>query len=490
MLTAARRLRDAWFRSELKFFRDFSVLAGAQVGSRVVGFLAFAFLARTLDPAGYGAVEYVVGVSLFFATLVESGLGVVGVRRAAQRPDEIPALAAQVVLARLGFALVCAPLMVAVAAPALDTPASRGLVWLFALGLLPRAARQDWLLQSVERMNGAALAQLLQSAVFALVVVALVRDAADVQTVGWAELAAVLAMALYCAVVQHAHITPFRWRAPLAGLGGLAREGFVVGLGTSVWTASQYAPLVLLAALGDPAETAWFAAASRIVGAVLAFSYVYHFNLYPAIARATTGDREQLAGLLAASFRAVAWGSTLIALVLTLLAAPLASLAFGTRFAPSAPLLAVLAWLVPVSFLSGHARWSLIAAGRQSGGLSVQVVGLVVVVGAGAPLVRLMGGAGAAVASLAGAVAVWVVAHVLAGLHGDRQPATSILVGPAALALAAVGGAALLGLAGWASGLTALLFALAPIVDRRLGPDLRRLGHAKLEQPPASRSAG
>ena len=39
-----------------KFFRDFAILAGGQMISKVLGFLAFAWLARALDPVGYGAV--------------------------------------------------------------------------------------------------------------------------------------------------------------------------------------------------------------------------------------------------------------------------------------------------------------------------------------------------------------------------------------------------------------------------------------------------
>ena len=34
----------------------------------VLGFLAFAWLARTLDPEAYGAVEYVIGLSVLIAT--------------------------------------------------------------------------------------------------------------------------------------------------------------------------------------------------------------------------------------------------------------------------------------------------------------------------------------------------------------------------------------------------------------------------------------
>lgn len=484
-----KRLGRGWSGGGFKFFRDVSVLAGGQVGSRLIGFFVFAVLARTLQPEGYGAVEYVVGLSVVFATLVDSGLGVVGVRRIAQQPDQLPVVAAQVPAARLGLALICAPLMVFVATPAVQDPA-RGLVWLFALSLLARAWRQDWLLQATERMSHAAGAQLLQMIVFALAVVALVRGPLDVLAVGAAEIVAVSAMSLYCLLVQHAAITPVRGRVPLAGILGLAREGVVVGLGNSVWAANQYAPLLLVATLLDGVETAWFAAASRVSGSLLAFSYVYHFNLYPAIARATTRDRHELAGILAASFRSVAWGSIGVALALTLLAEPLSMLLFGDTFRPAAPLLMVMVWIVPIALLSGHARWSLIAAGIQSRALYAQLAGLIAVIVLGVPLVMLLGGLGAALASVTAGLAVWIAAHAFVVRHGGGLPASTIALGPGALALVIIGGIHVAGLRGWAAGLGVVVFAAAaPLVDRKLLPDLWRLGHARLEAPASADAA-
>ena len=40
-----------------KLLRDLAALAGGQLFSMVVGFVAFAYLARVLDPASYGTVE-------------------------------------------------------------------------------------------------------------------------------------------------------------------------------------------------------------------------------------------------------------------------------------------------------------------------------------------------------------------------------------------------------------------------------------------------
>jgi O-antigen/teichoic acid export membrane protein len=483
MLDTLKLLRKGWAGGGLKFFLDFGILSGGHVTIKIIGFFVFAFLARTLYAEGYGAVEYVVGLSVFFATLVDCGLGAVGVRRIARQPGDLPVLAAQVPLARLGLALISVPLMALVAAPATQEPAVRGLVWLFAFSLLAAPWRQDWLLQATERMSEAMVAQLLRVIIFGLFVLWLVRDPTDILAVGWAEIAAVSMMSLYCVALQQAKIAPFRLRAPVAGFAGLAREGAVVGFGNAVWAANQYAPLLLVASLGGGMETAWFAAANRMVASVLTFSHLYHFNLYPAIARATMKDRDELTSVLAASFRVVAWGGILVALALTLVAQPLCVLLFGAKFGPSAAMLMVMAWVVPITLLSGHARWSLVAAGIQSRVVYAQIAGLSAIGIVGIPLVLSLGGRGAALVSVVASAAVWLAAHVFSGRHGGRPPAFTLALAPGGLALVVIGGSRMLGLDSWSAGFGVIVFAAAaPLLDRKLLPDLWRLGATRLEK--------
>ena len=116
---------------DLKLFRDFLMLVGGQIGSRVLAFVAFAWLARKLEPASYGAVEYVVGLSVFFALLVDGGLGVLGTRRYARDPAERDLLAFQIPAARLMIALIGIPVMagIAIGSSSARTPASPDTCW-------------------------------------------------------------------------------------------------------------------------------------------------------------------------------------------------------------------------------------------------------------------------------------------------------------------------------------------------------------------------
>ena len=93
--------------------------------SKALGFLAFAWLARALDPVSYGAVEYIVGLTAFFALLVDGGLGVVGTRRTVRDPQELPLLAYQIPVARFLLVFVGVPVMAFIAIVTRLGPSSR-----------------------------------------------------------------------------------------------------------------------------------------------------------------------------------------------------------------------------------------------------------------------------------------------------------------------------------------------------------------------------
>ena len=427
-----------------------------------------------------------VGFAAFMAMAIDCGLGTIGVRRIAAARAMLPSVAALVPLARLALAVVAIPVMIICVETLGPAPMPRGLVWLYATSLVFVALNQEWLLQSAGLMAQVAVAQLLRMLTFAAIVLWLVHGSADASLVGLAEIAAAVVVSLYYLGQQQARITPVRASFAWRGAMDLMREAASLGLSQFAWAAAQFMPLFLIGSSGSNAATvAWFAAAQRLVTSLLTFSYVYHFNLYPVLARAAATSATAFADLMRASFRATAWFSIGGALALTLVAAPLLSLIFGTRFEVAAPALAVLGWVIPITFLSGHARWSLVVAGAHGRVLAAQLGGLAAVVLSGIPLIATMGERGAAAAAVVGSIAVWALSHHFAARVSGPPPRFSLAMRPLVLAVIAGGLAGALDfhvLLRAAVGVS-LYAALAPLVDRALVADLVLLAHAKASAP-------
>lgn len=481
-ISFALRGLSAWRSGGLKFLSDLAALASGQLGAKVVGFVAFAYLARVLEPEGYGAVEYVVGLSVFFALIVDAGLGPIGVRRAVQEPASLPDLAFQIPLARLIVAALGVPIMAFLAASSMKDQAPPGLIWLFALSLLMAPWRQEWLLQATDRMKAVATGQVLRALVFAGVVWTLVRRPDDLLVVGWAEVVSVTAVTAYCIWIQHTRIAPFRLTGSIQGLSRLFREGWGMGSTNIVWATNQYLPLFLVGAMLGGAQVAWFGAAARVTASLLTFSNLYHFNLFPAVTRATANDRAVLGLLMQRSMRVVAWGGVGVALTFTLLADLVTRIAFGPKLMEAAPLMQVLVWTVPVALCSGHARWGLVAAGAQTRVLWSQLAGLITVIVAAPMLGATLGPMGYALGALASALAVWFTSHVFAVRWGAQPPPFHLGLRPLALAATVIIVCRYLApQALWAPWVGIGVFGIiAPVLDRRLIPDLILLAGTKL----------
>ena len=142
-----------------KFLWDLGTLVVGQVAAKLIGLLAFAYLARVLDPDSYGEVEFVAGLAGLFAMVVDLGLSTIGVRRAAAAPEVRAELAAQIFLIRFAVAVFSALTMVIGVNVFGGSPALHGLVMLYGASLLIGAFYQEWLLQSAGLMAQVALAQ-------------------------------------------------------------------------------------------------------------------------------------------------------------------------------------------------------------------------------------------------------------------------------------------------------------------------------------------
>jgi O-antigen/teichoic acid export membrane protein len=438
----ASRLRH-WLHSLVhlrpKLLLDLFSLAGGQAFSMVVGLLIFAgYLARTLSPASYGAVEYAIGLAALFAIVVECGLGPIAARQLAQDRSLAPKLVMQIAGARLLVAFVAVPAMYFIYYFSGNGDQFRVLIALFAFSLFAIPWRQDWLLQGLGRMTPAAMAQAVKMAVFAVAVLLTVHGPDDFTMVGVAEVGAAAAMVLYYVAAQIRSGVPLGFRLAIAESRQLIGEGISLSLSSILWAFVLYMPLFLVTSLAGSTETAWYGASQRIVVSLLNFSFIYFFNFYPVMA-ARLHRREEWSRLLLSSYRLLAWSGIGLALCLAILSKPLARLAFGADFAPAAPVLALLIWVLPIRLLSGHARWTLVAGGRQTYLLYSEIIGASVLIVAGAVIIPLAGAQGAAGAAVLANLGNWVSAHVFASRQVSALPSLRHWLAPAMAACAGGG---------------------------------------------------
>ena len=465
----------------IQFLRDLFGLFSAQVLVKLIGFAIFAYLARILTQEGYGAVEFSASVAGLGLLVVDFGLGNIGVRERL-RGETDDALVAEIGVLRLIMSCLVLPVALVTVFLSFEDSTIRLLGTLYALTLILNAWKQEWLLQSLEKIGQIAFGQVLRAFSFAAIVILLVVGPDNVVWVGGAELGSTAIWIGYLLIQQKR--AGIRWGLSL----NRERARYLIGKaaplgGTSmIWGMVQFVPPIAVAVFAGLEAAALLAVAQRIVTSLQTISYIYHFNLYTALIQRYEESAAALEKLARASIRVIAWGFVGPAVLCALYASDVLALVFGQTYYAAGPVLAILIFAVPVHILSGHQRWTLTAMGRTRSVLAAAVLGVVTTLVGVAILTPLFGAVGAAAATVTATVVIWIASTTLCRRQGVWLPPWVGLTRPVLLALAVyIFTNSIVDIWWlWQLAVELVLYSLLSfIVDWRVLPDLRHLAYAK-----------
>jgi O-antigen/teichoic acid export membrane protein len=419
---------------------NFTILSSGECLSKLFALVAFAYLARILGPREFGHLELTLAIIFFFTLLVDCGLTPYGAREIAKDNDAVAHLAVHVMLVR-GVLAVGAFTLLVILVAVLDKPwPLKQLILLYGLTLFGLPGLLHWVFQGLDRMQYVSIASVTRWSIFALGVVILVQEPAQIWLVPLIEGVAIGCVVLiYVCALSHLY-APLRQRIDATFALSILRRALPIGASELVWAVKIYAATVLLGATAGGSEVGWFSAAHRLVISAHTFVWLYFFNLLPSLARCSQGSLVALHSLMGRSIQVSACLALFLGIVATAFAEPVIALIYGPQYHEAVAILRVLIWLIPLALISGHYHYTLVAYDKQ------QLQFLSMACGAGANvllnlcLVPTYGGAGAAWALIASEALAWGVAYyfvrrTIAHIPAWRHVCRSLL---AAAALAGV----------------------------------------------------
>ena len=185
------------------------------------------------------------------------------------------------------------------------------------------------------------------------------------------------------------------WHFSARAISALVRASAPIAFLTLLGMLYQKLSIFMLSAFAGAALTGWFAAALRAVEASKTIHVSVFTALYPAMARAEPGS----ANVFRLTWITLLAGAALIALTLSLLAAPLVRLLFGLDFLASIPALQILAWMLVPYTINTYLTLAFIAARQERNvavALSASLLALLLLNLWWIPLLGLAGAAWAA----------------------------------------------------------------------------------------------
>lgn len=374
----------------------------------------------TEDFGAYGTAAAFAVIAAVFATL---GMQPLLVREIARAPERAGTLvrAAHVVKTGSGTVMLGgAALLSGVLFP--DAPEVRAAALVLCVGWALNAYAENLAayFQAVERMGRWTQASAIFGLVSASVGVGLLFATGSLVAYCWGFVAGWAAALVWLWMGVPAEVRGER--GAVGGevrhlMGGLAPfAAAFVGL-----TVYSKVDVILLARWSGAAEVGVYSAAYKFVDVFQALVIVAAGAVFPRLAR--TADRRSGGGWGGArSTEVLVLGAVPVGLTLHLVAGPAVGLIFGPAYAGSAPVLAMLALLLPLLGLSIHGGYVLGAAGRMLPVAILYGVGVGVNLAFNQALIPSLGAQGAALSRLASETLMVVGFLVVLRAVGDAAP--------------------------------------------------------------------
>lgn len=413
-------------------------LFGGEAISKLCVMGAFAYLAHVLPPSEYGVVELALSITLFFVLSVESGMGLYGAGILAAHPERLPQLVPQVMVLRV---VMGAPLFALLLLGARRfAPDGFGILSVNGLAVLLTPFLVQWVFQGLRQMQWVAIGSAARNLTFAVLILALARPGMDIRLVAVAEVGGIAALALFNMFILRTRVrVPLDWRGCLSGARGLFLRVWFMGLGDVTWAGIWYGPAVIVGSLGQAEQVAWITASVRVVVGFHTFVWLFFFNLLPNLAKELSVAVEAWRVLVMRSLRTSLWPAFLIAVAATLGAPVAMPLVFGASYTEAVLPVRIAIWMIPITWFSGHFRFSLIAAGQRRSEVVISAISAAVGIAAAYTLGRAYGSVGAAsalvIAGLTNLVLAVLTSHRLIGAVDIR----SSLAPPLTVAVVSLG---------------------------------------------------
>jgi O-antigen/teichoic acid export membrane protein len=258
-----------------------------------------------------------------------------------------------------------------------------------------------------------AVANAVRGTTFLASVLLLVHAGSRPSAVAMAEVMGACALAI-CNLIVFAQVFKLRIRVEDGrhGLAPLFRRTWPVGASDVTWGVQTYTGLIVLGYIATPQETAWHSSSLRLLLAVHTGVWLYLSTLLPNLAR-LSHDPAEWKRVVEQSVRLTGWIGCGMALVGVLAAPAILTTVFGPPFIAAVSPFRAMIWVVPIAWLGGHIRYSLIAARHPEREFQARLVGAVTTIVLTLVLAPTLKSTGTALALLGGAAANAVAAWVL-----------------------------------------------------------------------------
>jgi len=354
--------------------KNAGVLLFGEIISKPLLFLAMVYLARVLQPDGFGKINFALAIVTYFILLSNMGFSLLGTREIARNPQLRGFYIDNILTLRLSLSLTGIAIIALVSFLAGVSAEMKGLLLVYALGLIPLSLLLDWVFQAHERMAYIAIARIITSGSHILLIFLFIRGPGDLPYVPWCQVAGQAAAAIFLLVAGNRRFHRPRLSFHWSSWREIVRVSLPMGAALFMNQIILNLDTVMIGFLRGSEEVGIYQAAYHIVFFLVVLGNTYFDAVYPVLSRYYKVSMDSLRTIQLFSAKMVMIVGIPLAAGGTLLAPDIIRMTYGAEYQGSVIALRVLLWSVFLILVNNIYSRGLLGCDRQSQFLTVLVV--------------------------------------------------------------------------------------------------------------------
>ena len=324
------------------------------------------YVPRRVGTTEWGALTSATALTTMASTIFALGIGTVMVRDMARDFRKAPQMIGTAIAARLILSLPCLALIVAVTQLGHFTVLTQQVIYVLTIGMLLQLLTGPFQagFQAAERMAYNSLSDVISKGIVAFVSVAVILAGFDIVGVVVVSAGASLVV-LLLNIVWWRRVSTVNFRLDVKLMRYLVIGGlpfFATGIFLTIYL---YIDSVMLSFMAPLRVVGWYGAPTKLFTTLLFLPVIFSTALFPALTRAYKTNPPEMVGLARKSFNLLTALSLPVAVGGMLLASQIINLLYGQQYAPSAPIMVILAATVVPTYLNILVNQFLVATDRQ-----------------------------------------------------------------------------------------------------------------------------
>ncbi len=410
--------------------------------AKVSGSILFIFVGRLIGPEEAGIFN--LGVTYYTILLALSTLGLheLLIREVSPRRDQGSHYLINYTLIRLmSSAALYAGLLLFLQLNLPYSEEAKSVLRIMSLAIFPDAIFSlcQALFISHERQTTPTVAALVNATIRLGLGMYLLQNGAGAVTVAWVmPISSALSLLVFpSAILGLARRVPQSVPPRISYRFGLQQLGMTSGfiLLELFQTLNYQADTFIISFLLTEADIGYYGASQTVLAGVLMIPVAIRMALYPLMARFGSEDEDKLHHLYHKASQYTLMVGLPIAAGVTVLAAPIILLLFGSDFAPAIPALQISVWSIVFALITVPNARLMLVYGRQTPASWLRGVGTVASVGLNLLLIPRLGINGAAIARVLATAVFFFSLYLYVQRHFLRDPLIPMAIRPAVATL-------------------------------------------------------